>query len=64
MTQGKRQAKGVRQLLRQGHRLVAPLQGLVRIAQKPQGQGGIDCGRPPQGPAHRGTPESRCCWGS
>ena len=39
--QGKSQAKGVRQLLGQGERLVAPLQGLVRIAKKPQGQGCI-----------------------
>ena len=31
----------MRQLLGQGERLVAPLQGLVRIAKKPQGQGRI-----------------------
>ena len=39
--QGIRQAEGVRQLLGQRQRLVAPLQGLVRIAQPPQGHGGI-----------------------
>ena len=39
--QGKTQAKGVRTLLRQGHRLVAPRQPLVRIAQEPQRPGGI-----------------------
>ena len=39
--QGKTQAKGVRTLLRQGHRLVAPRQPLVRIAKIPQRPGGI-----------------------
>ena len=34
--QSKSQAKGVRELLSQGERLVAPLQGLVRIAKEPQ----------------------------
>ena len=34
---GQSQAKGMRQLLGQGERFVAPLQGLVRIAKKPQG---------------------------
>src|SRR5438270_3559149 len=35
-TQGKTQAQGVRNLLRQRHRLVVPCQSLVRIAQEPQ----------------------------
>src|SRR6266700_7052339 len=35
-THGKVQAKRVRTLLRQGHRLLAPRQPLVRIAQVPQ----------------------------
>ncbi len=34
--QGKRQAKGMRHSLRQGHRLLALRQRLVRIAQEPQ----------------------------
>ena len=34
---GESQAKGVRQLLGQGERLAAPLQGLLRIAKQPQG---------------------------
>ena len=38
--QGKTQAKGVRTLLRQGHRFLAPRQPLVRIAQVPQRPGG------------------------
>ena len=42
MTQGKRQTKGVRQLVRQGEALLAPLQRLVRIAQHPQDQGRED----------------------
>src|SRR4029453_4134226 len=36
---GIRQAKGVRTLLRQGHRLVVPCQPLVRIAKTPQRAG-------------------------
>src|SRR5712692_8412590 len=39
MTQGPSQAKGVRQLLGQGDRRVAPLQGLVWIAEIPQSNG-------------------------
>ena len=38
--QDKTQAKGVRTLLRQGHRCVDPRQPLVRIAQVPQRPGG------------------------
>jgi hypothetical protein len=38
-TQGITQTKGVRTLLRQGHRLLAPRQPLVRIAQVPQRPG-------------------------
>ena len=41
-SQGKRQTKGVRQLVCQGEALLAPLQRLVRIAQHPQGKGRID----------------------
>ena len=37
--QGHRQAQGVRQLLGQGQGLVAPPQGLVRIAQAPTAPG-------------------------
>ena len=37
--QGSRQAEGVRQFLGQGERFVASLQGLVRIAKRPQNQG-------------------------
>ena len=37
--QGNCQCQGVSQLAGQGQRLLAPLQGLVRIAQKPQDQG-------------------------
>src|SRR5215470_11990596 len=36
-TEGDTQAKGMRQLLREGQRLVAPQPSLVRIAQIPQG---------------------------
>ena len=39
--QGNSQAKRVRQLLSYGESLVAPPEGLVRIAQRPQGQGPI-----------------------
>src|SRR5712692_9831546 len=39
MTQGPSQAKGVSQLLGQDERRVAPLQGLVWIAQIPQSNG-------------------------
>jgi hypothetical protein len=40
MTQSITQAKGMRTLLRQGHRLVVPRQPLVRIAKPPQRPGG------------------------
>src|SRR5437016_9971138 len=39
------QAKGMRQLLGQGERLLASLEGLVRIAKHPQGKGRIGQGR-------------------
>ena len=39
MVQGKSQAMGVRQLPGQGERLVAPFEGLVWIAKRPQGRG-------------------------
>ena len=41
IVQGRTQAKGVRDLLRQDHRLVDLLQPLVRIAKKPQRPSGI-----------------------
>ena len=49
------QAKGVRNLLRQGHRLVAPRQPLVRIAQSTTASGRQSCGTPHQRRPHRGT---------
>ena len=45
---GEAQAKGVRQLLGQGECFVAPLQGLVRIAKKPQTQAATDPARHPR----------------
>ena len=45
--QSRRQAEGVRQLPGQRQRLVAPLQGLVWIAQQPQGHGGIGAAATP-----------------
>ena len=41
IVQGSRQADGVRQLLGQGEGLVAPREGLVWIAEQPQGPGHI-----------------------
>ena len=46
--QGKRQAEGVRQILGQRDRLLASLEGLVRVAKIPQGQGRIVEGRRPR----------------
>src|SRR5712692_8538795 len=40
--QGCSQTRGVRQILGQDNRLVAPLQGLVRMAKQPQGPGRIE----------------------
>ena len=54
--QGRRQAKGVRQLLGQGERLLTALPGLVRIAQQPQDPGGIGSGNTTPG----SCPVERC----
>src|SRR5947208_2885373 len=40
-TQGIAEAKGMRRVLRQGHRLIVPCQPLVRIAKRPQRMGGM-----------------------
>ena len=53
--QGKTEAKGVCTLLRQGHRLLAPRQPLVRIAQDPTAPKRQNCGTSRQHPPHRGT---------
>src|SRR5712691_9658349 len=40
-TQGIAEAKGMRHVLRQGHRLIGPCESLVRIAKPPQRQRGM-----------------------